>query len=134
LNGLLRTRSGLVLLALSLAAGLTASVLYYEYEAQVSTNLQREQLVNGVPITTVDSCASTNFSSGHPGNSDFQGKLPKNVENAAIGGFDLVTYWPDRTSNTGFVLYEVWNVTLIISNQPLTFLYMDMMYTINCTL
>jgi len=128
---------GMVLFALCAALTLTSALFYYEYyeyASQTAANNEQLKLENGVPRTAVSDCVSTNVYNDHPGNPAFQRLLPNSLRNAGIEGFGLVTYWPYPVNNTSFLAYEVWNVTLITSNTPLTFAHMDMLYIVNCTL
>ena len=126
------TKTGLLLLIIIVALALTTSLSYYNYEMQVIANQRLEGLENDIPRTTVNDCFDTSIRSSHPSNTELQHLLPQRFENATIGGYGNVDYWPFPVNGNRFLLYEVWNVTLVTSSTPLTLAHIDLLYVVNC--
>ncbi len=135
------TRDRFVTLALVAVLACISTIFYYEYSTLTTANNQltteynqSQQSENGIPRATASSCFSTNAENDRPGNPDFYHQLPKTLENATIAAFGLETYWPSKVNDTDFRLYEVWNVTLIVSSPPPSYVNIPMFYTVDCSL
>lgn len=123
-----------VLVVLVATLAVTAAYFYSKFESEASVNSQDSQLENGIPTTAAASCLSADALNDNPLPQSFVPLLPKSLGNVTDLSIGLQAFWPVPINSSTYQVYEVWSVGYYMVGNLANRHFIDMLYSVNCTL